>query len=180
MNNDYCSICLKEETLSDIAENNWFTDVEDKTYCEKCFDDIKDSVIYCDRCFKREHKNENFHDQYVETRDVNDDVIYYHVKCLFEYELCLICKNYLQNEECIDFFIDYNFKVKCCHKNCVEDKDNLHNYDMCRWCGVSLLVKCEGCERRFRDCYNKDCENYGYNEYRERGRYDGRCECCNS
>ena len=174
----YCSICLREETLSDIAENNWFTDVEDKTYCVKCYNDIEDSLICCDRCFEKEHKNENFHDQYVETRDVDDDVIYYHVKCLFKYELCPICKTYSKNKECVDIFIDYDSQIKY-HKSCAENKDNIWKYDICDYCGVSLLVKCEDCEYRFRDCYNKDCKNYGYYERDYIGRYDGRCEKCN-
>jgi len=183
----YCSICLKEETVSDIAENNWFTDVEDKTYCVKCYNDIKTVLICCDRCLKEEHKNENFHDQYVETRDIDGDVIYYHVKCLFKYELCPICKTYSKNKEWVDILIDYDSQIKYhksnpnpikYHKSCVENEDNIWKYDICRYCGVSLLVKCEDCEHRFRDCYNKDCKNYSYYEHDYIDRYDGRCEKC--
>ena len=177
--NDYCSICLKKETLSDFAEGTTFIDVEDKTYCVKCFDDIEDTLIFCDRCFKREHGDENVDKHFIKTKDIDNNVIYYHIKCLFEYELCLICKNYLKNKECADIFIDYNFKIECCHKNCIKDKDNILKYDICDYCGISLRVKCESCKCRFRDCYNKDCKNYGYDEYRENGRYNGQCENCN-
>ena len=86
--NDYCSICLKEETLSDFSEGTPFTDVEDKTYCVKCFDEMEHNIISCDRCFKWAHRNENFAEKFVKTRDINNDVIYYHTKCLFDYELC--------------------------------------------------------------------------------------------
>ena len=34
--NDYCSICLKIETLSDFAEGTTFTEVDDKLYCVNC------------------------------------------------------------------------------------------------------------------------------------------------
>jgi len=49
--NDYCSICFKKETLLDFAEGTNFIDVEDKTYCVKCFDDIEYTLFFCDRCF---------------------------------------------------------------------------------------------------------------------------------
>lgn len=175
---DYCSICLKEETLSDFAEGTPFTDVEDKTYCVKCFDEMEDNIISCDRCFKCGHKNDDFTEKFVNTIDVNNDVIYYHIKCLFDYELCPICKKYLKIEECVDIFIDHDFQIKY-HKSCIEDKDNIFKYDICNYCGISLQVKCESCEHRFRDCYNEKCKNYGYVEYNESGRYDGQCEKCN-
>jgi hypothetical protein len=178
--NDYCSVCLKEETLSDFAEGTTFTDVEDKTYCVKCFNDIEDCLIFCDRCFERSHKNENFSEQFVKTIDINNDVIYYHAKCLFEYELCPICKTYLKNKEYVDIFIDYGFQIKY-HKSCIEDKDNIFKYDICDYCGISLRKKCENreynCEYRFRDCYNTKCKNYSYID--EDGRYNGCCSRCN-
>lgn len=177
---DYCSICLKEETLSDFAEGTPFTDVEDKTYCVKCFDEMEDNLIFCDRCFKWEHRNEIFTEKFVKTIDANDDVIYYHTKCIFDYESCPVCKKYLKIEECVDIFIDNNFQIKY-HKSCVEDKYNIFKYDICDYCSVSLRKKCENrewnCEYRFEDCYNKKCENYNYIENGDR--YDGCCKKCN-
>lgn len=171
--NECCSICLQKETFSDFVEGTTFTDVENKTYCATCFDKMEDTLFFCDRCYKIEHKN----DQFVTTTDINNDMIYYHINCLRDDELCIICKKYLQSEECINMFIDYNCKIECCHKNCITD--NYSKYDICHECGISMLVKCENCNRRFRDCYNKECANYGYDMYREPGRYDGYCETCN-
>jgi hypothetical protein len=172
--NDYCSICLKKETLSDFAEGTTFTDVEDKTYCVKCFDDIEDTLIFCDRCFKREHRNENFDKHFVKSLDYDSNVIYYHIKCLFETEKCPICKDYLKNKDCIDVFIDYGCKIEY-HKSCVENKNNIFMFDICEECGISLRVKCESCNHRFMDCYNNDCKANDYDD----GRYDGNCGNCN-
>lgn len=174
----YCSICLKKETLSDFAEGTTFTHVEDKSYCIKCIDDIEYSLIFCDRCYKWEHRNENFDKNFVKTKDINNDVIYYHIKCLFDYELCPICKTYLKNKECIDIFIDYNLKIEY-HKSCFEN-----NIFKCDYCGISLRVNCEHCERIFCDCYNKECKKYGYNIYYEKGynkkaMYNEQCDFCN-
>ena len=173
MNNQFCSICLKEESLFDFAEGTTFTDVEDKTYCVKCMDDIEDDLLFCERCCKREHRNEHFEKHFVMTTDAHNQVIYYHVACLREYELCIVCKTYLKNTECVGVFIDYHCKIECCHAICLNDKD------MCDYCGISLRVKCESCNHRFRDCYNPDCKNYGYDAWRETGRYDGQCDSCN-
>ena len=90
-----CSICSKKETISDFAEGTTFTDVGDKTYCVKCFDDIEDSIIFCERCCNFEHINENFDETFVKSLDKSSNVIYYHIKCLFETEKCPICKDYL-------------------------------------------------------------------------------------
>lgn len=174
----YCTICLTEETLLDFAEGTEFVDVDDKTYCEKCFNNIEDRVVYCIRCDEREHKNENFDEHFVKMEDT-DEINYCHTKCLSCDELCHICKKYMKIEECVSVFITYGFKVECCHKKCVSDKDSIFNYDMCDYCGISFRVECVNCKRKFRDCYNEDCKNYGYDEYREPGRYDGQCSECN-
>ena len=176
--NDYCFICSKEYTLSLCAEGEYFTQVNDREYCENCFEDLGDSIIYCERCCKFEHRNENFDENFVKSLDYDSNVIYYHIKCLFETEKCPICKDYLKNKECVDVFVDYDFNIEY-HKSCVEDKNNVFKFDICEYCGISLRVKCESCERRFGDCYNEDCKNYGYDQYEESGRYDGNCSNCN-
>jgi len=94
---------LKKKTLSDLAEGTNLLYVKDKPYCVKCFDDIEDSLIFCDRCFQSFHFYENFDEHFVKTKDINNNVIYYHIKCLFEYELCLICKNYLKKKNVLIF-----------------------------------------------------------------------------
>lgn len=175
--NDYCSICLKEETLSDFAEGTPFTDVEDKTYCVKCFDEMEHNIISCDRCFDWAHRNENFDEHFVKTTNINNDVIHYHIKCLFEYELCPICKTYLKNKEQVDIFIYHDFQIKY-HKSCIEDKDNIFKYDICKECSISLQVKCQSCNHRFMDCYNVNCVTYGCNNC-DNDRYDGNCGSCN-
>ena len=176
----FCSICLKEKTLSDFSEGTYFTDVEDKTYCVKCFDEIKDNIICCDRCYEWAHRNENFDEHFIKTTNINNDVIYYHNKCLYDYEMCPICKKYLEIEECIDIFIDHDLQIEY-HKSCIEDKDNILKYDICDYCGISLKKKCENtefnCEYRFNDCYNEKCENYKYIE--DKDRYNGCCKNCN-
>ena len=173
-----CSICSKKETISDWADGTTFKNVEDKTYCVKCFDDIEDSIIRCERCGNFEHINENFDETFVKSLDNNSNVIYYHIKCLFETEKCPICKDYLKNKECIDVFVDYDIQIEY-HKSCVEDKNNVSKFDICGECGISLQVKCESCPHRFSDCYNEDCKTYGYVQYCEPERYDGQCEDCN-
>ena len=62
-----CSICSKKETISDFAERTTFTKINDKTYCVKCFDDIEDSIICCERCCNFEHINENFDETFVKS-----------------------------------------------------------------------------------------------------------------
>lgn len=174
-----CSICSKKETISDWADGTTFTDVEDKTYCVKCFDDIEDSIICCERCCNFEHINENFDETFVKSLDNNSNVIYYHIKCLFETEKCPICKDYLKNKECIDVFVDYDIQIEY-HKSCVEGEiENIFEFNICKYCGISLPVKCESCPHRFCDCYNEDCKTYGYGQEYGSGRYDGNCSNCN-
>ena len=168
-----CSKCFNEITIMDFTDNKFYH-IGDNVFCEKCFDDMKDSVFFCERCCVSDYKNDN----YIETKDKNNDVIYYHNKCLFEYEKCHICKDYLKNKECVDVFVDYDFQIEY-HKSCVEDKNNVFKFDICRECGISLQVKCESCPHRFSDCYNEDCKTNGYVQYYEPGRYDGQCEDCN-
>ena len=139
--NDYCSICLKEETLSDFSEGTHFTDVEDKTYCVKCFDEIEHNIISCNRCFDWAHRNENFAEKFVKTRDINNDVIYYHIKCLFETEKCPICKDYLNNKECVYVLVDYGCKIEY-HKSCVEDKNNIFKFDIYLVCTILGVIFC--------------------------------------
>jgi len=172
--NDYCSICLKIETLSDFAEGTTFTEVDDKLYCVNCFEDLENSIIFCERCCKFEHKNTNFDKNFVTSLDYDSNVVYYHIKCLFETEKCPICKDYLENEECIDVFVDYNCKIEY-HKSCVENKNNIFMFDICEECGISLRVKCQCCNRRFMDCYNNDCKANDYDD----DRYNGNCGNCN-
>jgi len=171
---DYCFICSKEYTLSLCAEGKYFTEINDKSYCANCFEDLGDSIIYCERCYTYEHRNENFDENFVKSLDYDSNVVYYHIKCLFETEKCPICKDYLENEECIDVFIDYNCKIEY-HKSCVENKNNIFMFDICEECGISLRVKCESCNHRFMDCYNNDCKANDYDD----GRYDGNCGNCN-
>jgi hypothetical protein len=169
----YCFICLKEYTLILFAEGENFTKVDDKLYCVNCFEDLENSIIYCERCYKFEHKNTNFDKNFVKSLDYNSNVVYYHIKCLFETEKCPICKDYLKNEECVDVFVDYNCKIEY-HKNCVENKNNIFMFDICNECSISLRVKCESCNRRFMDCYNNDCKANNYDD-----RYNGNCCNCN-
>jgi hypothetical protein len=173
---DYCFICSKEYTLSFFAEGKYFTKVDDKSYCVNCFEDLENSVIYCERCYKYEHRNNKFDENFVKSLDPNSNVIYYHIKCLFESEKCPICKDYLKNKEYVDVFIDYGCKIKY-HTSCVQDKNNVFNFDICEKCGISLRVKCETCNHRFMDCYNDNCDTYGYDDTYDR--YDGNCSDCN-
>ena len=80
-------------------------------------------------------------------------------------------------EECVDIFIDHDFQIKY-HKSCIEDKDNIFKYDICKECSISLQVKCESCNHRFMDCYNVNCVTYGCNNC-DNDRYDGNCGSCN-
>lgn len=171
---DYCFICSKEDTLSLFAEGEYFTEVDDKLYCVNCFEDLGDSIIYCERCYKYEHRNKNFDENFVKSLDYDSNVIYYHIKCLFETEKCPICKDYLKNKDYVDVFVDYGCKIEY-HKSCVEDKNNIFEFDICEECGISLRVKCESCNHRFMDCYNNDCKANDYDD----GRYDGNCGNCN-
>lgn len=173
---DYCFICSKEDTLSLFAEGEYFTEVDDKLYCVNCFEDLGDSIIYCERCYKYEHRNKNFDENFVKSLDYDSNVIYYHIKCLFETEKCPICKDYLENKDCLDVFVDYGCKIEY-HKSCVEDKNNIFEFDICEECGISLRVKCESCNHRFMDCYNDNCCNKNGSCYD--GRYDGNCSACN-
>ena len=172
---DYCFICSKEYTLLDLfSEGEYFTKVDDKLYCVNCFEDLGDSIIFCERCCKFGHRNENFDENFVKSLDYDSNVIYYHIKCLFETEKCPICKDYLENKDCLDVFVDYGCKIEY-HKSCVEDKNNIFEFDICEECGISLRVKCESCNHRFMDCYNNDCKANDYDD----GRYDGNCGNCN-
>jgi len=173
---DYCFICSKEYTLSLCAEGEYFTQVNDREYCENCFEDLGDSIIYCERCYTYEHRNENFDENFVKSLDYDSNVIYYHIKCLFEYELCRICKDYKKNNDCVDVFVDYGCKIEY-HKSCLEDKNNIIEFNICEECGISLRVKCESCNHRFMDCYNDNCCNKNGSCYD--GRYDGNCSACN-
>ena len=85
--NNYCSICLK------ILCDSLLIDVEDKNYCDKCFDEIKDNILCCEECPEYEHKNENFNEKFVELKQDNGKVLYYHKKCLPEYFLCHLLTN---------------------------------------------------------------------------------------
>ena len=173
---DYCFICSKEYTLSLWAEGEYFTKINDKHYCANCFEDLGDSIIYCERCYKFGHRNENFDENFVKSLDYDSNVIYYHIKCLFETEKCPICKDYLENKDCLYVFVDYGCKIEY-HKSCVEDKNNIFEFDICEECGISLRVKCESCNHRFMDCYNDNCCNKNGSCYD--GRYDGNCSACN-
>jgi len=172
--NKQCSNCSKEYTLSLFAEGKYFTEVDDKLYCVNCFEDLEDSIIYCNRCYEYEHKNKNFDENFVKSLDYDSNIIYYHVKCLFEIEKCPICKDYLKNKECVNVFVDYSCEIKY-HKSCVEDKNNIFKFDICDNCNISLRVKCESCNNRFMDCYNDNCKANDYND----NRYDGNCSNCN-
>lgn len=160
---NYCSVCLKGNILSD------FTEVEDKKYCEDCFDKLEGLIVCCEECDKYEHRDANFTKNFVEIKN-NGNVLYYHINCLpecFEYLLCPICKEYLEKEECIDFFIDYNMQIEH-HKRCIEDKiNNTYDEDICKDCCISFLRKCIGCDNRFQDCYNEKCEAYDYENVNE-------------
>ena len=171
-----CFICSKEYTLSLFSEGEYFTEVDDKLYCVNCFEDLENSIIYCERCYKFEHKNTNFDKNFVTSLDYDSNVVYYHIKCLFETEKCPICKDYLKNKDCLDVFIDYGCKIEY-HKSCVEDKNNIIEFNICEECGISLRVKCESCNHRFMDCYNDNCCNKNGSCYD--GRYDGNCSACN-
>ena len=66
------------------------------------------------------------------------------------------------------------------HKSCVEGEiENIFEFNICKYCGISLPVKCESCPHRFSDCYNEDCKTYGYGQEYGSGRYDGNCSNCN-
>ncbi len=175
---DNCSICFREKTMFDDV-NETFTDIEDKTYCEDCFEDLGDSIICCDRCYDGwKHKKEDFDERFIEMKNINNDVIYCHIKCLYENEKCPICKNYLKNEECVTLLTGYyDYEKTEYHIRCVEDKNNNFKDKMCYECDISLREKCNRCEYRFIDCYNKNCKNYAY--FDEDGRYDGCCGKCN-
>ena len=82
----------------------------------------------------------------------------------------------MKNKDCLDVFIDYGCKIEY-HKSCVEDKNNIFEFDICEECGISLRVKCESCNHRFMDCYNDNCCNKNGSCYD--GRYDGNCSACN-
>ena len=172
---DYCSICSKEYTLTLFAEGKYFTEVDDKIYCVNCFEDLEDSIIYCERCYKYEHKNQNFYENFIKSLDNDCNVIYYHITCLLDTEKCPICKVYLKNKECVNIFVDYGCKIEY-HKSCVKDKNNIFKFDICEECGISLRVKCNSCNHRFMDCYNDSC-NANCSCYDDR--YDGNCSACN-
>lgn len=176
--NNHCTICLKEKTLSDFSEGKTFIDVEDKIYCVKCFDEyMKDRIIFCEECREFEHKNDNFSKNFVELQQDNGNVLYYHIKCLPEYFLCPICNEYLYKEKCVEIFVDYDLQIEH-HKKCIEDK---YDYDceICKDCNISFLRKCIGCDNRFKDCYNENCDAYDNenpDEYIEPdNRYSGFC-----
>ena len=57
---NYCSVCLKGNILSD------FTEVEDKKYCEDCFDKLEGLIVCCEECDKYEHRDANFTKNFVE------------------------------------------------------------------------------------------------------------------
>ena len=118
--------------------------------------------------------NKNFDENFVKSLDYDSNIIYYHVKCLFEIEKCPICKDYLKNKECVNVFVDYSCEIEY-HKSCVEDKNNIFKFDICDNCNISLRVKCESCNHRFMDCYNVNCKANDYND----NRYDGNCSNCN-
>ena len=173
---NYCSKCHREETLSDIAEDKYMTEIHNEYFCEDCYENMIDSIFFCDRCCEYDYTiNENF----VLTKKYSDDIdnIYLHKKCLYEYEKCNICKNYLKNMECVEIFIDYGSKISY-HKECVEDEENIYEHDICTYCGISLRVKCLECNHVFPDCYNNNCKNY-LNYDANTDRYDGLCGECN-
>ena len=163
-----CSLCFDEITIMDFINNKYYNVCND-VYCDECFCQWEYNIFWCDRCCKFDHKNDNF----VSTKDMNDNIIYYHNSCLFETEKCVMCKDYLKNSECVYIFTDYNCKIEY-HKKCVEDCSN-----MCKYCNVSQYVKCVNCTHRFNDCYNDNCENYVTYEHEEPGRYDEMCRNCN-
>lgn len=172
---DYCFICSKEYTLTLFAEGKYFTEVDDKIYCVNCFEDLENSIIYCERCCKYEHRNKNFDENFIKSLDHDGNVIYYHITCLLDTEKCPICKVYLINKECVNIFVDYGCKIEY-HKSCVKDKNNIFKFDICEECGISLRVKCNSCNHRFMDCYNDSC-NANCSCYDDR--YDGNCSACN-
>ena len=154
---NYCSICSKKLV-------GLFIDVEDKNYCDECFDEIEDTVICCEECSEYEHKNENSNEKFVELKQDNGKVLYYHKKCLPEYFSCPICNEYLykEGEECLEMFISYDLQIEH-HKRCVENKkNNKYDLDICKDCNISFLRKCNYCDHRFNDCYNKNCKAYYY------------------
>ena len=158
--NNYCSICSKK--LVDL-----FIDVEDKNYCDKCFDEMKDNIICCEECDEYEHKNENFNEKFVELKQDNGKVLYYLNKCLAEYFLCPLCNEYLYKEECLEMFISHNLEIEH-HKRCVENKkNNKYDLDICKDCNISFLRKWHYCDHRFNDCYNENCKAYYYENYDE-------------
>lgn len=162
-----------------FVDGQYFTTVEDKEYCESCFEELADSIICCERCYVYEHRNETTDERFVKSfLQINDEVVYYHVKCLLESEKCPICKEYLENKDVTDVFVDYDCVTKY-HTSCVEDENNISKFHICRECGYSLRVKCDGCNYRFMDCYNPKCHRYGYYSCYDKDRYDGYCSSCN-
>ena len=166
-----CSACFNEITIVDFVDNKCYH-IGNNVFCEKCFDNMEDNVFFCERCCVFDYKNDN----YIETKDINNDVNYYHIKCLFETEKCPICKDYVKNKECVYVFVDYGCKIEY-HKGCIEDKNNVFKFDICDECSISLRVKCESCNHRFMDCYNVNCVTYGCHNCDDR--YDGNCGSCN-
>jgi hypothetical protein len=172
-----CSLCLDKITITDFTNNRYYN-VSNDVVCDECFCLREFGFFWCDRCCEFDYKQNN----YVETKDIYDNIIYYHNKCLFEPEKCPICEDYLKNKECIDVRVDRNCKVNKYHKSCVEfGRDIYYEHNVCKYCNVSLRVKCVNCTHRFNDCYNENCESYITNEdeCEEPGRYDGRCRSCN-
>ena len=169
-----CSICSKENT--DINEEV-FIDVDDKTYCNECFNKLKEHIIYCNKCCEYEHKDEHFYDKYVEVVN-NNELIYYHINCLSDNELCGICKKYLYNEECINIIKD-NYDIIDYHKKCIQDEVNILKYNICKECGISFKQTCEGCDHVFKDCYNPNCDSYERYNIEDENRYAGYCSKCN-
>jgi len=172
----YCSICSKKTSDVDIWHGG-FEEVDDKTYCYECLNSLRDDLVFCEICYNFGHKDENFHDKYVE-KNQDGKMVHYHIECLPEEELCNICHNYLHNEECVYFFQD-NFQTIQCHKRCIEDKENIIKHDICQECGVSFKAKCEGCDHIFHDCYNPDCDSHNKIYPEDENRYDGYCSKCN-
>lgn len=175
--NDFCSNCNKEKTITDNYHET-FTKVDDKTYCDDCFDILEDNIFFCANCCDHGHKNEDINKKYIE-KYLCGELVYYHTKCIPDYFLCPICKNDLDNNECIEIFIGENTKIDY-HKKCVQEKlNNIYDYSICKDCGISLKATCEGCEHIFIDCYNPNCTTYGCYNFDDVDRYDGYCSKCN-
>ena len=158
-----CHNCLRKETIEDCLNDN-FTEIENENYCDICYENMKDVVIFCEGCFEFGFRNENFTQTYVEVK-IEKEPIYYHIKCLPDYWKCPLCKEFLneEEEECIDCFVGYNLQIEH-HTRCIEEAKN--NNDFCEECNVSFRTKCEGenCENRFLNCYNENCEAYNYDD----------------